>query len=126
MSSTFYDFDWDPIKARTNQRKHGVSFRLATSVLHDPLALTIYDEDHSEDEERWVTLGRAENGQVLVVIHTWGWIEPAEVRIRTHRLSPEIAAALIGAGVLAVLLFPTLAGVLLPQRTPPVPGAPPE
>ena len=65
-----------------NLRKHGASFRLSTSVLRDPLALTIYDKDHSEDEERWITLGRAGNGQILVVIHTWKWIEPAEVQIR--------------------------------------------
>lgn len=39
---TFFDFDWDPNKARTNLGKHGVSFRLAASVFHDPLALTIF------------------------------------------------------------------------------------
>jgi len=47
-----YNFDWDPGKARSNQRKHGVSFRLATTVLRDPLALTIYDEEHSNGAER--------------------------------------------------------------------------
>jgi uncharacterized DUF497 family protein len=64
-----YHFDWDANKARSNQHKHEVSFRLATTVFKDPLALTIYDGGHSEDEERWVTLGRAENGQYLVVVH---------------------------------------------------------
>ena len=77
-----YDFDWDPFKARSNQRKHGVSFRLATSVLRDPMALTIYDEGHSGSEDRWVTLGQAENGQLLVVVHTWDSIESAEVKVR--------------------------------------------
>jgi len=77
-----YDFDWDPVKARSNQRKHGVSFRLATSVLRDPMALTIYDEGHSGSEDRWVTLGQAENGQLLVVVHTWDSIESAEVKVR--------------------------------------------
>jgi hypothetical protein len=67
---TFSDFDWDANKARANLAKHGVSFPLATSVFRDPLALTIFDEEHSDDEERWVTLGRARNGQVLVVVHT--------------------------------------------------------
>lgn len=82
MSTTLYDFNWDPDKARSNQRKHGVSFRLATTVLRDPLALTIYDEEHSNEEERWITLGRAENGQLLVVVHTWNWIAPAEAKVR--------------------------------------------
>ena len=62
---TFFDFDWDANKARSNLAKHGVSFRLATSVFRDALALTIFDDDHSDDEDRWVTLGRAQNGQFL-------------------------------------------------------------
>jgi hypothetical protein len=66
----FFDFDWDEKKARSNLAKHGVSFRLATSVFGDSLALTIFDEEHSDNENRWVTLGQAQNGQVLVVVHT--------------------------------------------------------
>ena len=77
-----YDFDWDPNKARTNLNKHGVSFQLATSVFRDPLALTVYDEEHSGHEERWVTLGRADNEQTLVVVHTSEWIESAEIKVR--------------------------------------------
>ncbi len=82
MPATFYDFDWDTGKARTNLAKHGVSFRLATSVFRDPLALTLYDDEHSEQEERWVTLGQAENGQTLVVIHTARWLKPTEIAVR--------------------------------------------
>lgn len=78
----FFDFDWDANKARTNLKKHGVSFRLATTVFRDPLALTIFDEEHSEDEERWVTLGQAENGQLLVVVHTSEELSATELRIR--------------------------------------------
>ena len=70
MAATFYDFDWDAKKARTNLVKHGVSFRLASSVLRDPLALTIFDAEHSTYEDRWVTVGRAANGQTLVVVHS--------------------------------------------------------
>jgi uncharacterized DUF497 family protein len=77
-----YDFDWDPAKARYNQRKHKVSFNLATTVLRDPLAITIYDTEHSEDEDRWITLGQAANGQLMVVVHTWTLIESAEVKVR--------------------------------------------
>ena len=82
MSSTIFDFDWDPKKARFNLEKHGVSFRLAASVFRDPLALTIFDDEHSEREERWVTLGRAESQQTLLVVHTWRWIEPAGIKVR--------------------------------------------
>lgn len=78
----FFDFDWDANKARANLKKHEVSFRLATSVFTDPLALTIFDEEHSIDEERWVTLGRAQNGQVLVVVHTSEEVSTTELHFR--------------------------------------------
>jgi len=78
----FYDFSWDSKKARSNLKKHEVSFRLATSVFRDPLAVTIFDESHSDDEDRWVTLGRAENDLVLVVVHTAEEISASEVHIR--------------------------------------------
>ena len=82
MSSLIYQFAWDAAKARSNQAKHGVTFKLAMSVLRDPLALTIIDTEHSEREERWITLGRAENGQYLVVVHTFQHIDPINVTVR--------------------------------------------
>jgi len=63
------DFDWDPTKAASNIAKHGVSFSSAMSVLQDPLAKTI--ADFESGEERWVTLGQASTGKLLVVVHTW-------------------------------------------------------
>lgn len=78
----FFDFDWDGNKARSNLAKHGVSFRLATSVFRDPLAVTIYDDEHSDEEDRWITLGRAQSGQVLVVVHTSEEIGATGLRIR--------------------------------------------
>ena len=65
-----YRFDWDPDKARTNRRKHGITFEMAATVFHDPLAVSIRDDEHSDSEERWVTLGRAQNGMLLVIAHT--------------------------------------------------------
>ena len=82
MADTSYIFDWDPKKARSNLKKHRVSVRLATSVFRDPLALTIFDEDHSADEERWVSIGRAESRQTLVVIHVSEWTSPTEIKVR--------------------------------------------
>jgi uncharacterized DUF497 family protein len=72
MSQHFeFFFEWDPVKAATNQRKHGVSFELATTVFNDPLMISIPGEDHSESEERWVTIGQARNTKLLLVVHTY-------------------------------------------------------
>jgi len=64
------DCEWDPAKAEANFLKHGVRFADAVSALEDDLALTIRDP-HSEDEERWVTMGGDAVGRVLVVVYTW-------------------------------------------------------
>lgn len=47
-----YTFEWDPIKAKENLRKHRISFDRAAEVFLDPLAVSIVDEEHSEQEER--------------------------------------------------------------------------
>jgi len=61
---------WDPRKATSNVRKHGVSFEEATTVLRDPLSATGADPDHPIDEDRFVTFGISELGRILVVCHT--------------------------------------------------------
>jgi uncharacterized protein len=63
-------FDWDPRKARRNLRKHGIDFDEASTVFADTLSITIPDPDHSEDEERWVTMGLSNRQRLLVVVHT--------------------------------------------------------
>jgi uncharacterized DUF497 family protein len=70
MSGSRFEFDWDPAKAESNRRKHGVGFDEAMSVLGDPLALSRLDEESGESEERWVTLGRNSADKLLVVVHT--------------------------------------------------------
>jgi uncharacterized protein len=82
-----YNFEWDPTKAASNRHKHGISFDLAASVFHDPLMLSIPDEEYNEIEERWLTLGRSENEKLLVVIHTYQEISSnaASVRIISAR-----------------------------------------
>ena len=82
MSDTYFDFDWDPKKARANLKKHRVSFRQATSIFRDPLTLTIFDEEHSVNEDRWVSIGRAESGQTLVVVHSSEWASQNEIKVR--------------------------------------------
>ena len=51
-----YEFEWDPKKAHANKAKHGVDFEQTATVFLDPLALSVYDEQHSGDEGRWLTL----------------------------------------------------------------------
>ncbi len=66
-----YNFEWDPEKARMNSRKHKVAFEKAAEVFLDKLAVSIFDEDHSIDEDRWVTMGRDRDDKLLVVVHTF-------------------------------------------------------
>jgi uncharacterized DUF497 family protein len=86
-----YRFEWDPNKAVANRRKHGIGFEQAATVFRDRLALSIYDEDHSDDEDRWVTLGQAENGALLVVVHTWQETGATEAVIRIISARPATA-----------------------------------
>src|SRR5438105_2683910 len=53
------------------------------TVFVDPFARTIPDPDHGAEEERWVTIGEASTGNLLVVVHTWRQMDsyPTEVRI---------------------------------------------
>jgi uncharacterized DUF497 family protein len=63
-------FEWDPDKADRNLVKHGVSFHEAATVFGDPLAVTYFDPDHSEAEDRFLTFGHSNTGELLVVSHT--------------------------------------------------------
>jgi len=62
-------FDWDPAKAASNFRKHGVSFEEAKSVFYDEYAVQFYDEPHSSHEERFLLLGMSSGAQLLLVCH---------------------------------------------------------
>lgn len=63
------EFEWSPSKARANLKKHGVSFEEAQSVFYDDYARQFFDDDHSEDEERFVLLGRSNQSRILIVCH---------------------------------------------------------
>jgi len=80
-------FKWDPEKARRNIAKHGVSFGDATTAFADPLSLTTFDPDHSEDEDRFLLLGATLAGRLLVVSHTHRgeWIRIISARIASRR-----------------------------------------
>jgi uncharacterized DUF497 family protein len=62
------DFEWDPRKDAANYREHGVDFREATTIFGDPFALTFPDVEHSEFEQRFLTIGAAIRSRVLVVV----------------------------------------------------------
>ena len=64
------EFDWDPGKAASNLRKHGVSFDEAATVFADPLSITVPDPDHSQDEERFIIVGMSFSRRLLIVAHT--------------------------------------------------------
>jgi uncharacterized DUF497 family protein len=63
-------FEWDRNKAEENLNKHAVGFSEATTVFADPLEITIPDPDHSEGEERFVSLGMSTANRLLVVAYT--------------------------------------------------------
>ena len=63
-------FEWDPVKAAANRRKHGVSFEIAMRAFAHPFALT--EQDRVEDgEARWQTLGMVEGRVLLLAAHTF-------------------------------------------------------
>ncbi|OGA44262.1 MAG: hypothetical protein A3G24_15050 [Betaproteobacteria bacterium RIFCSPLOWO2_12_FULL_62_13] len=75
-------FDWDPKKAETNLRKHGVSFDEAATTFLDPHAVSGPDPDHSVDEERYITFGYSQLTRLLAVCHTY---RPGAIRIINAR-----------------------------------------
>lgn len=64
-------FEWDTNKERINIQKHGITFEEASYVFADPFALNRYDDDHSQDEDRWIILGKSLREVIIVVIHTF-------------------------------------------------------
>jgi hypothetical protein len=65
------EFEWDPQKAEANKRKHGISFYEAATIFGDPLAITFSDQDHSFDENRYITFGLSRFNQLLVVSNSY-------------------------------------------------------
>lgn len=62
-------YEWDPTKAKLNLRDHGVSFEEAATVFLDPLAVTYPDPDHSDEENREITIGYSTRQRLLFVSH---------------------------------------------------------
>lgn len=62
-------FEWDDKKAKSNLKKHGVSFEEAQTVFFDDMAIQFLDESHSEKEERFLMLGLSNKLRVLLIVH---------------------------------------------------------
>ena len=77
-----YRFEWDFNKAKTNLTKHKISFEDATSVFKDERAISLFDEKHSDSEERWITIGMDSVTRTLVVIHTFISMDKENTNIR--------------------------------------------
>jgi hypothetical protein len=77
-------FEWNPKKARSNLRKHKVSFEEAATAMSDSMTTTGADPDHSFGEFRYITFGISERGRLLVVAHTE---QSDSIRIISARLA---------------------------------------
>ena len=66
-----FEFEWDPAKAASNVGKHGLSFDEAATVFADAHLMSKSDDEHGGFEQRWVSLGRSNKQELLVVVHTY-------------------------------------------------------
>jgi uncharacterized DUF497 family protein len=63
-------FEWDVDKDVVNQKKHGISFSSALLIFSDKFILTQFDTEHSDSEDRYISIGNIPIVNTLVVIHT--------------------------------------------------------
>ena len=62
-------FEWNPVKAASNKRKHGISFEDAQSVFYDEFAVQFFDKASSKSEDRFLMLGFSDEARLLIVCH---------------------------------------------------------
>ena len=86
-----YNFEWDPVKAKTNLKKHGVSFEEASEIFLDPLQLSMVDDEHSDHEECWITLGNTKSQKLRLVVHTYLTYHQDQVTVRIISARPATA-----------------------------------
>ena len=77
-------FRWNESKAKENLRRHGLSFKEASTAFGDPLSVTIEDGDHSYGESRYILLGETVNHRVVAVAHAE---RHGEIRIISARFA---------------------------------------
>jgi len=64
------EFEWDSVKAASNRKKHQVDFHEAATAFGDRLAITFADPDHSDDEDRYITIGQSRLNRLLIISYT--------------------------------------------------------
>ena len=72
-------FEWDSVKARTNEQKHKTTFLESCYIFSDEYILTLFDDKHSENEDRWISIGKTPNGKIIVVVHTYKTLGNEEI-----------------------------------------------
>lgn len=78
------NFEWDEKKAKLNLKKHGIAFETAAKVFNDVNRIEIYDEVHSIEEDRYITIGLA--NEVLFVVYAE---RNPNIRLISARLATE-------------------------------------
>jgi Uncharacterized protein conserved in bacteria len=76
------EYGRDPAKEAENVRQHGINFSDAIVALRDPFRIEWFDEDHSSDESRFVTIGRDIWGRFLAVVTSESWPKPRIISAR--------------------------------------------
>ncbi len=74
-NNLFYKFEWDENKARINLAKHKISFDEGRTIFADPFLITIADDEHSHNEDRFVSMGKSTNERILLVVHLERYIK---------------------------------------------------
>jgi len=64
------EFEWHTYKAEINTKKHNVSFDEAKTIFGDKRHLEFPDREHSDEELRYLAIGRSENGRLLTIVFT--------------------------------------------------------
>lgn len=64
------EFDWDPYKAVRNFENHAVSFEEASTIFDDPFYITVVDDEHSDNEQRYISIGISRSNRLIIVAHT--------------------------------------------------------
>lgn len=75
-------FEWDISKAQANLKKHKIGFDEAKTIFNDPLLVTYLDDEHSADENRFISIGMSSKSRLLLVVHTERVEKPDTVIIR--------------------------------------------
>jgi uncharacterized DUF497 family protein len=79
-------FEWHPFKAASNLKKHKVSFEEASTVFRDTRRVEAPDQWHSDDEQRYLGIGRSKQGRFLSIYYTF---RAEKIRIISARLAEQ-------------------------------------